>query len=205
MKRKESDMNPINPVCRPATENEINYGEAKWCAKCTRKCDSKGKDELVMCDYFKTNDNDPIVPGCPSLMPHTLPGGFYGVANAEEGTQMPEPKEFAAREATREKSSQVGNSAKMRDALSEISNLADALDIDNPNVVAILDQCRDALAAPPRNCDVGTDEEQLRRYEELCYSHTCGSRCSLSGCPLYEYDCSPFAWGQMPYEKGSAK
>ena len=38
---------------------------------------------------------------------------------------------------------------KLREALSEISNLADALDIDNPNVVAILDQCRDALAEIP--------------------------------------------------------
>ena len=112
-------MNPINPVCRPATENEINYGEAKWCAKCTSECDSKGKDELVMCDYFKTNDNDPIVPGCPSLMPHALPGGFDSVAPAEEGTPMPEPKDFAAREATREKPSRVGNSAKMREALSD--------------------------------------------------------------------------------------
>lgn len=51
-------MNHINPVCRPATENEIDYGEAKWCAKCTSECDSKGKDELVMCDYFKTNDRE---------------------------------------------------------------------------------------------------------------------------------------------------
>ena len=50
-------MNPINPVCRPATENESNHGEAKWCAICTSECDSKGKDELVMCDYFKTNDD----------------------------------------------------------------------------------------------------------------------------------------------------
>ena len=90
-------MNPINPVCRPATENEINYGKAKWCAKCTSECDSKGKDELVMCDYFKTNDNDPIVPGCQSLMPHALPGGFDSVAPAEEGTPMPEPKDFAAK------------------------------------------------------------------------------------------------------------
>ena len=47
----------------------------------------------------------------------------------------------------------LGNAAKMREALSEISNLADALDIDNPNVVAILDKCRDALAEPERNCD----------------------------------------------------
>ena len=57
-----------------------------------------------------------------------------------------------------------------------------------------------ALSAPPRNCDVGTAEEQARRYEELCDSHTCGSICSGSGCPLYDYDCSPFAWAQMPYE-----
>ena len=90
-------MNPINQVCRPATENEINYGEAKWCAKCTSECDSKGKDELVMCDYFKTNDNDPIVPGFPSLMPHALPGGLDRVALAEEGTPMPEPNDFAAK------------------------------------------------------------------------------------------------------------
>ena len=67
--------------------------------------------------------------------------------------------------------------------------LADAIDIG----VA-------ALSTPPRNCDVGTAEEQARRYEELCDSHTCGSICSGSGCPLYDYDCSPFAWAQMPYE-----
>ena len=46
------------------------------------------------------------------------------------------------------------NNNKLREALSEISNLADALDIDNPNVVAILDRCRDALAEPVRNCDL---------------------------------------------------
>lgn len=40
---------------------------------------------------------EPIVPGCPSLMPHTLPGGFDGVAPAEEGTPLPDPKDFAAK------------------------------------------------------------------------------------------------------------
>lgn len=48
---------------------------------------------------------------------------------------------------------------KLREALQEISNLADALDLDNPNVVAILDKCRDALAIPLRNCDVYTADE----------------------------------------------
>lgn len=319
-------MNPINPVCRPATENEINYGEAKWCAKCTSECDSKGKDELVMCDYFKTNDNDPIVPGCPSLMPHALPGGFDSVAHAEEGTQMPEPKDFAAkaklhlvhamtkhpyfadkiyfsskkfdiqgyklrearnrlkyeiennmvhastvleceiceamfaaesgtngeaisecydaiavlmrmimffegtqklgnpttkgfhdceaaakreREATREKSSLVGNAAKMREALSDacyaMFNFLKTQNCGYEEMAKALDKAKAALAAPPRNCDVGTDEEQSRRYEELCDSHTCGSICSASGCHLYDYDCSPFAWAQMPYEEGGEK
>lgn len=58
---------------------------------------------------------------------------------------------------------------------------------------------------PVRNCDVGTPEEQAERYEKLCDSHTCGSRCSGSGCPLYDYDCSPFVWAQMPYEEGGSK
>ena len=63
----------------------------------------------------------------------------------------------------------------------------------------------ESLKKSLRNCDVGTDEEQLRRYEELCDRHTCGSMCSLTGCPMYEHDCSPFAWEQMPYEEGGVK
>ena len=69
----------------------------------------------------------------------------------------------------------------------------------------LADDVWEALQGVPRNCDVGTDEEQSRRYEELCDSHTCGSMCSLTGCPMYEYDCSPFAWGQMPYEEAKGE
>ena len=69
----------------------------------------------------------------------------------------------------------------------------------------LADDVWDVLQGVPRNCDVGTDEEQSRRYEELCDSHTCGSMCSLTGCPMYEYDCSPFAWGQMPYEEAKGE
>ena len=113
------------------------------------------------------------------------------------------------REATREKSSRVGNAAKMREALSDACYaMFDFLKTQNggyEEMAKALDKAKAALAAPPRNCDVGTDEEQLRRYEDLCDRHTCGSMCSLTGCPMYEYDCSPFAWGQMPYEEGGAK
>ena len=117
----------------------------------------------------------------------------------------------------------LGNAAKMRDALNETQSvIAKCMDILNriPDGVeydGLIDDVADelcdlrdshvkpALAAPPRNCDVGTDEEQSRRYEELCDRHTCGSRCSASGCPMYEHDCSPFAWEQMPYEGGGEK
>lgn len=69
----------------------------------------------------------------------------------------------------------------------------------------LADDVWEVLQGVPRNCDVGTAEEQSRRYEELCDSHTCGSICSASGCPMYDYDCSPFAWEQMPYEEAKGE
>ena len=69
----------------------------------------------------------------------------------------------------------------------------------------LADDVWEVLQGVPRNCDVGTAEEQSSRLEELCDRHTCGSRCSATGCPMYEYDCSPLAWGQMPYEEGGEK
>ena len=104
----------------------------------------------------------------------------------------------------------LGNAAKMREALDKLVNFlrweyAQDYPVSRDKLADAIDIGVSALSAPPRNCDVGTDEEQSRRYEELCDSHTCGSICSLSGCPMYEYDCSPFAWSQMPYEEGGAE
>ena len=128
----------------------------------------------------------------------------------EEAAQIcGEIGEMIGMEATREKSSQVGNTAKMREALSDacyaMFNFLKTQNGGYGEMAKALDKAKAALAVPPRNCDVGTDEEQSRRYEELCDRHTCGSRCSASGCPMYEHDCSPFAWGQMPYEEGGVK
>ena len=138
-------------------------------------------------------------------------------AVAEAAQVCGEIGEMIGMEATREKSSRVGNAAKMREALRQVSRVAvemtrktvtgeseDRKTVDEW-ALRLCDIVSATLAAPPRNCDVGTDEEQSRRYEELCDRHTCGSRCSASGCPMYEHDCSPFAWGQMPYEEGGAK
>lgn len=65
---------------------------------------------------------------------------------------------------------------------------------------------------PPRNCDVGTAEEQVARRHAYCYrmmeqnNHCCGP------CPCYKFvngevqSCT-LLWAQMPYEaeEGGAK
>ena len=125
-------------------------------------------------------------------------------AGAEAAQVCGEIGELIGREATREKSSRVGNAAKMREALVKAKKaichhakyVCQSLSWENSDIQSncgdILCAHRDlceaktainaALASPPRNCDVGTDEEQSRRYEELCDRRTCGSTCSASGC-----------------------
>ena len=69
---------------------------------------------------------------------------------------------------------------------------------------------------PPRNCDVGTPDEQVERFEDFCLKHigcaeeTGGRHCV--GCPLEKASkkatqkCELY-WVQMPYEakEGGAK
>ena len=98
---------------------------------------------------------------------------------------------------------ETGNVKAIREALESVRNWCLNRLVNSSHQVTVeglLSVVNTALTNPPRNCDVGTAEEQARRYEELCDSHTCGSICSGSCCPLYDYDCSPFAWAQMPYE-----
>ena len=70
----------------------------------------------------------------------------------------------------------------------------------------VIIKARAALASQPRNCDVGTAEEQSVRMAEFCraqYEKSDGvllcSRCQFNG-----RDCQ-FAWAQMPYEEGGAE
>ena len=51
-----------------------------------------------------------------------------------------------------------------------------------------------ALSAPPRNCDVGTAEEQYRRFLKFCHGEICEK------CPVHDAINCKFAWAQMPYE-----
>jgi len=68
-------------------------------------------------------------------------------------------------------------------------------------------KAKSALAAPPRNCDVGTVEEQLERFDKFCHANINTERC-CGNCPAFRttrYDCE-LIWAQMPYEKeGGAK
>ena len=63
---------------------------------------------------------------------------------------------------------------------------------------------------PRRNCDVGTAEEQAKRFYDFCdgYMHKTGYE-SCGTCPLWTSgavgdDCE-LKWAQMPYEEGGAK
>ena len=122
---------------------------------------------------------------------------------------------------TAEKSSVVGDCAKLREALEAIINgykNADLCDMnygewchDPANVCVNVPLCkaiheaRAALTAPPRNCDVGTAKEQHERHNHFCYAHRVREK-GCSGCPLNGEPCCELAWAQMPYtQEGGAK
>ena len=74
------------------------------------------------------------------------------------------------REVTRDKSSQVGNSAKMRKALdmllglfdSELVEYSDSCDTsDTAQIQYVIDKAEAALSAPPRNCDKQLPAERV--------------------------------------------
>ena len=100
-----------------------------------------------------------------------------------------------------------GDCAKLREALDEIR--VAAMSDYEWDADYLIEKCNAALAAPPRNCDVGTAEEQSVRMAEFCreqYKKTDGVRL-CSGCRFFELagtECQ-FAWAQLPYEKGGDK
>lgn len=106
---------------------------------------------------------------------------------------------------TSEKSSAVGNAAAMRKALESVRNWCLNRLVNSSYQVTIeglLSVVNAALSAPPRNCDVGTPEEQSARFDAHCRKHmgclTCPLREKDGGVPKH----CEFAWAQMPYEVG---
>lgn len=99
----------------------------------------------------------------------------------------------------------IGNAAKMREALSDacyaMFNFLKTQNGGYEEMANALDKAKSALAEPPRNCDVGTAEEQHRRHDAFCDA----TRKGMSG---YHCDDAPRCvfcfskWAQMPYEEG---
>ena len=72
----------------------------------------------------------------------------------------------------------------------------------------ILEKCDAALAAPPRNCDVGNAADQARRFQDFCHAHRTASTSCMRTCPGHNAPdvrrCQAI-WSQLPYEKGGAE
>ena len=112
------------------------------------------------------------------------------------------------REATPEKSSVVANAAKMREALSDacyaMFNFLKTQNGGYEEMAEALDKAKSVLSAPPRNCDVGTADEQHARFYSFCDKIEECKECPLwRGGGLTSKCCAH--WGQMPYEEGDAK
>ena len=121
-------------------------------------------------------------------------------AGAEAAQICGEIGEMIGMEATREKSSRVGNAAKMRDALSDacyaMFNFLKTQNGGYGEMAKALDKAKAALAEPTRNCDIGNALEQVSRHRIWC---KCGGDCAVS-CKMC------FAkWSQMPYDEGNDK
>ena len=97
-------------------------------------------------------------------------------------------------------------SSELREALSEIIDLIDKWrnegEMEHWQYSQLFDIADNALSAPPRNCDVGTTEEQYARIWEFCRRHKDGLRCvdcHING--VFPKNCA-LIWANMPYDKG---
>lgn len=107
-----------------------------------------------------------------------------------------------------------GDCAKLREALSAALDMIFDLQVRNRSpiansVYAVRRKIKAALAAPPRNCDIGTAEEQEKRFHDFCRARHLprmedSSYCAYE-CPLEGGTCCELQWAQMPYEEGGAK
>lgn len=104
-------------------------------------------------------------------------------------------------------------SSKLREALSKAgialswATHGHLTEDDAEKYLAVVDA---ALAEPVLNCEVGTPQNQIERWQQFCLEHheqwkpnkslTEIQRCN---CPCYQGNaCNWFVWAQMPYKKG---
>jgi hypothetical protein len=107
---------------------------------------------------------------------------------------------------------EANNMAAMREALLKaltalkVCEWEEGTDMDG--VKSIISEIESALSAQPRNCDVGTAEEQEKRFDDwVCDRRgdlNCTGKCPAhNGVDFGVVNCV-LQWAQMPYEKGGA-
>lgn len=95
------------------------------------------------------------------------------------------------------------NSAAMRAALEIAHDYFDAGDTPRTDAAIAVEA---ALSSPPRNCDVGTTEEQKHRFKEYCDRHFDWIKYGCKNCPArsciegWDTPYCQLKWAQMPYE-----
>jgi len=98
--------------------------------------------------------------------------------------------------------------ARMREALSGMVKKRDQLfdavkagaAIDWEGIVCgMINDAEDALSAPPRNCDVGTEREQHVRFTNYCNAHGDCVDCPIKAKWHTALSCG-ILWAQLPYE-----
>lgn len=112
-------------------------------------------------------------------------------------------------------SSAPGDAAVLREALESCLDFIIRIDrAFNPYMQGLLEdavaKAKAALAASARNCDVGTAEEQAKRFKAFCLPKV--GKCSESSkCPA-KHPCNQIGiqycqlkWAQMPYEADESK
>ena len=104
-----------------------------------------------------------------------------------------------------------GNNKAMRKALFDIVMLTMKVGHSIRGDIAcgiIASKAKHALSAPLRNCDVGSAEEQEKRFKHFCAQNysACDVDMECCRCPIEreKADCE-FAWAQMPYAEGGEK
>lgn len=103
-----------------------------------------------------------------------------------------------------------GNQMKMREALvavqKKIEHLCGSFNVPNSLVAGRMEIngiINAALSGPPRNCDVGTPEEQKARMLEYCKSHkNVDGIIICERCPHHgpNWTWCALRWAQTPYE-----
>ena len=98
------------------------------------------------------------------------------------------------------------NVAKLRELAEFVAHIDDN-GYTSHDVQCAIDKARAAIAAPARNCDVGTAEEQTIRFNKFCLDNRTENDFGCGDCKCNSEDSKKceFLWAQMPYEEGGAK